>query len=190
MQVVGEAENGRTAVELARKLLPDVVVIDISMPDLNGVEATRQLLADNPKVKVLVLSMHSDKRFVAQMLRAGALGYVLKECAFEELIRAIASVVANHFYLCPAITRTVVGDYVRSLPAANSSVFSVLTSREREVLQLIAEGGNTKGIASRLGISVKTVETHRQRLMKKLNLNSLAELIKYAIREGLTSLEE
>lgn len=189
MEVVAEAENGRKAVQLAQKRKPDVVIMDISMPDLNGVEATRQMIKELPKVKVIGLSMHSDRRFVLGMFRAGASGFLLKDCAFEELASAINAVVTNQPYLSPSIGGTVIEEYVHRIAQAESGASAVLTPREREVLQLLAEGWSTKKIASHLNISVKTVETHRRHIMAKLKVHSIAELTKYAIREGLTSLE-
>jgi len=190
IDVVAEAEDGRSTVELARKLRPQVVVMDITMPDLNGIEATRQITKEVPDVKVLALSIHSDRRFVMEMLRAGATGYLIKDCASEELVSAIRSVLRNQTYLGPSIADIVRRDYLRQVPKADTSVFSILTAREREVLQLMAEGKTTKHIASCLDVSVKTIETHRQHIMAKLNLHSLAKLTKYAIREGLTPLED
>jgi DNA-binding NarL/FixJ family response regulator len=189
MEVVAEAADGRTAVRLAKEMLPDVVIMDISMPDLNGIEAARQIVAGAPRVKIITLSMHSDSRFVKEVFKAGASGYLLKECAFEELARAIHTVAADQIYLSPRITHVVLNDYMSRLPMAEASVFSVLSAREREVLQLMAEGKTTKEIAYSLDLSVKTVEAHRQKIMEKSNIHSVAELTKYAIREGLTSLE-
>ena len=189
MEVVGEAKTGREAVQLVKELLPEVVVMDISMPDLNGVETTRQIIAKTPSIKVIALSMHSDRRFVVEMLKAGASGYLLKDSAFEELIRAVQTVVVNRTYLSPKIADLVIKDYIRLSPKAQFPVFSLLTPRERQVLQLLSEGKTTKGIGSDLQVSVKTVETYRQQIMDKLNIHSIAELTKYAIREGLTSLE-
>jgi len=188
LKVVGEAADGRTAVRLARDLAPDVVIIDIGMPDLNGIEATRQIVAEVPGVKVIALSMHADKQFVSGMLKAGAAGYLLKYCASEELLQAIQTVRANRVYLSPDLVGLVVEDYVQQLEGRDASAFKVLTPREREVLQLLAEGRTTREIAARLHVSVKTIEVHRKQMMDKLGLQSLAELIKYAIREGLTSL--
>ncbi len=189
MEVVGEAENGRMAVRLARELTPDIAIVDIGMPDLNGIDATRRIVADRPGMKVIALSMHSDRRFVVQMFKAGASGYLLKDCAFEELTTAVNAVMSNRVYLSPEITGPVMEDYLRhSAGGEEQSGFSILTAREREVLQLLAEGNSTRQIASTLNVSVKTVETHRQQLMNKLNAHSVAELIKYAIREGLTSI--
>jgi DNA-binding NarL/FixJ family response regulator len=188
MLVVAEAANGRDAVSLALEMEPEVVIMDISMPDLNGIEATRQIIAKVPRIKVIALSIHSDQRFVIEMLKAGASGYLLKDRAFEDLVLAIRAVLANRTYLCQEISEIVVGEYVRNLKQTDSSAYSVLTAREREVLQLFAEGNSTAQIAERLNLSVKTIETHRQNIMEKLNLRSIAELTKYAIREGLTSL--
>jgi DNA-binding NarL/FixJ family response regulator len=205
LEVVAEAADGRQAVEMARNLSPDVVVMDVAMPQLNGIEATRQLACQDPAMKIVALSMHSDRRFVSEALKAGASGYVLKDGAFDELISAIRSVVADRVYLSPRVAGAVVDDYVRRLPDgrrdgaphpgtddphdARRSAFDALTPREREVLQLMAEGYATKEVAHRLHVSVKTVETHRRQIMEKLDLHSVAELTKYAIREGLTTLE-
>ena len=189
MQVVAEAEDGRTAVRLTQELSPDVVIMDVSMPDLNGMEATRQIVSKSSNVKVIALSMHSDLQFVAVMLRSGAAGYLLKDCAFEELAGAIRTVVANQTYLSPTISGPVVDDYRHRLSKADVSDVDILTDREREVLQLMAEGKSTKQIALKLHISVKTVETHRRQIMNKLNIHTIAELTKYAIRKGLTALE-
>ena len=189
MEVVGEAENGRTTVKLALELEPDVVIMDISMPDLNGIDATQQIVADVPDVKVIALSMHSDKRFVVGMFKAGACGYLLKDCAFDELEQAINTVLSDQTYLSPKIATVVIKNYVPHVSAQNTSAFSILSAREREVLQLLAEGKSTKQIASDLYLSIKTIETYRQKIMDKLDIHNLADLIKFAIREGLTSLE-
>jgi DNA-binding NarL/FixJ family response regulator len=188
IEVVAEADNGRTALELARKVMPDVVVMDVTMPDLNGIEAAHRLITELSDIKVIALSMHSDHRLVSEMLAAGASGYLLKDCAFEELEKAIRAAVANDIYLSPQITRTVINHHLRNPSPTKSLVFSVLTGREQEILQLLAEGKNMKKIAFYLGVSIKTIETHRRRLMKKLNVTSIAELTKVAIREGVTSL--
>jgi DNA-binding NarL/FixJ family response regulator len=189
MKVVAEAEDGRTAVSLAQELSPDVVVMDIAMPELNGIEATRQVVASSPGIKVIALSMHSDRRFVSGVLKAGASGYLLKESAFEELVQAIQIVCSGKTYLSPSIAHIVVKDYVSGSPDTGSPSLPALTPREREVLQLLAEGKSTKQIALGLHLSAKTIETHRGRMMKKLGMNSLAQLTKYAVREGLTTLE-
>ncbi|KPK29124.1 MAG: LuxR family transcriptional regulator [Nitrospira bacterium SG8_3] len=188
MEVVGEAENGREAVRLARELSPDLVIMDVTMPDLNGIDATRIITSGSNNTKVIALSMYSDKQFVQGMIQAGASGYLLKDCAFEELVSAIQAVIQGDTYLSPGIAGIVVQDYLTKLTTDRSSADTVLTNREREVLQLIAEGNSTKEIAARLTVSVKTVETHRRQIMEKLGIFSIAELTKYAIREGLTSL--
>ena len=189
IEVVAEAENGRKAVQLAITHKPDVVVMDVSMPDLNGIEATSQVLESLPEAKVIALSMHSDKRFVMGMLRAGAFGYLLKDCASRELASAIVSVASNKKYLSPDIAGVVIEDSLYGGPQEGETVSSMLSAREREVLQLIAEGWSTKQIAAHLYVSVKTIETHRRQIMKKLDLHNIADLTKYAIREGLTSVE-
>jgi len=188
MEVVAIANDGRNALKLALEFEPNVVIMDITMPNLNGIDATRQIIAELPNVKVLVLSMHSDKRFVSKMLQVGASGYVLKECALKELVEAIHAVVTNRRYLSSKVAEIVTEEYIRQLPEADSSPHCTLTAREREVLQLMAEGKTTKKIASCLYLSVKTVEVHRKNIMDKLNIHNVAGLIKYAIREGLTSL--
>ncbi len=188
IDVIAEAENGRMAVQLARKLSPGIVIVDIAMPGLNGIEATREMLRHDPTTKIIALSMHSDKRFVGEMLKAGASAYLLKDCAFEELVTAIRAVLADKTYLSPMIGSVIVDSFVRRPEEAGTSAFSLLTKREREVLQLLAEGKNTKEIADRLYVSVKTIETHRTHIMEKVHVRTVAELTKYAIREGLTSL--
>lgn len=189
MTVVGEAENGRLAVRLAGELKPDVVVMDINMPELNGIEATRQIVAELPGTKIIALSMYSDKRYVVGMLKAGVSGYLLKNCAFDELVVAISAVMNNQNYMSQKIAGTVMKGYANILETSDSSPASQLSAREREVLQLIAEGMKTKDIADRIHVSIKTVETHRQQIMRKLNVTSVAELTKIALREGLTSLD-
>jgi len=189
IQVIGEAEDGRTALRLADELSPDVVILDIGIPDLNGIEAAKRIVGEHPDIKVIGLSMHSEKRFVSEMLKAGASGYLLKDCAFEELTRGINAVVADEICLSPQITSTVIEDYVDRLATGGTVDPSGLSPREREVLQLLAEGKSAKQIAFLLEVSVKTIETHRQNIMRKLDIYSVAELTKYAIREGLTSIE-
>lgn len=189
IEVIGEASNGRGALALARELEPDVVVMDVAMSDMGGIEATRQLTAKTPGVKVIALSMHSDRRFVAGMLGAGALGYLLKDSAFDELAHSIRTVITNEIYLSPGITGIVVQDYMNRLSDNASEDEPDLTPREREVLQLLAEGNTTTKIAQVLEISAKTVETHRKQIKDKLHLNSVAELTKYALRMGLTTLD-
>jgi len=187
IQVVGEADNGRSSVKLTSELAPDVVIMDVAMPDLNGIDATRRINEADPRTRVLALSMHSDGRYVRGMLQAGARGYILKDCAAEELTHAIRTVMAGRVYVSPGVTGTIVNDYVRQLAAADGP--PTLTHREREVLQLLAEGGSTANIAAGLHLSVKTIETHRKRIMDKLDLRSIAELTKYAIREGITTVD-
>ena len=188
MKVVGEAADGRTAVSLAREVSPDVIIMDISMPELNGVEATNQILSDAPNVKILGLSMHSDEHFVAGMLKAGGSGYLLKDCAAEELVQAIRSVIEGEQYLSPKIAGIVIDSYRRALPKGQLSRTPELTAREREVLQLVAEGDTSQRIAGQLYVSVKTVDAHRQKIMGKLNIHSVAGLTKFAIQKGITFL--
>lgn len=187
--VVAEADNGRKALELAADLAPHVVLMDMTMPGLNGIDATQRLLAACPEVRVLILSMHKDKRFVSQAFRAGARGYLLKDCASAELVQAVRQVACGEMYVCHGIIGVVMDDYVARLPESLTQPEVPLTPREREVLQLIAEGNNAKNAAYQLNINVKTVDTHRQQIMKKLKMRSVAELTKYAIREGLISME-
>jgi two-component system NarL family response regulator len=188
-QIVGEAENGRDATAIARTLVPDVVIMDIGMPDLNGVEATRQIKADNPVVKVIALSMYADRGYVLGILEAGASGYVLKTGAYDELQRAVKAVIQGKTYLSPDVTQMVVDAQVRGPSQDDASPQTRLGPREREIVQLLAEGHTSPEIARRMHISTRTVETHRRNIMKKLDLHSVAELTKYAIREGLTSLD-
>jgi len=188
LEVVAAVEDGRTTVRLVEELQPDVVIMDISMPGLNGIEATRKITRDFPNIKVIALSMHDDGRFVTNMLKAGASGYLLKDCAFKELTKAIHVVVrAGKSYLSPDITDVVVSSYVTGQSGSEPLIYTTLTPREREVLQLVVEGKTSSQIAEILYVSVKTVETHRTQLMHKLKINNLADLIKYAIREGITS---
>ena len=188
LSVVGEAENGQATIDLAKKVGAHIVIMDVAMPDLNGIEATRKLLKANPNIKVIALSGHSNREFVREMLKAGASAYVLKSRAFEELIRAIREVVKGKKYLSSDIAQGVVDEYVEiSTSMSANPAFVVLTDREREALQFIAEGKSTKEVADALNVSVKTIETHRRNVMEKLNLHSVAELTKYAIREGITS---
>jgi two-component system, NarL family, response regulator NreC len=189
MEVVGEAENGRITLKMAQKMMPSIIIMDVTMPDMNGLEATRKITAELPGVKVIALSMHSDRRFVLGMLEAGASGYVLKDCAFGELTRAIRQVAAGHAYLSPKIAAVAVKRNMNKTSSSVTSSSSILTSREREILQLLAEGLTSKEIAHHVNLSIKTVETHRRNIMQKLNMRSLAELTKYAVREGLVALE-
>ena len=187
VKVIGEAGDGRTAVRMAGELSPDVVVMDINMPDLNGIEATRQIRAQGKGPKVIALTAYSPSKFTTEMLKAGASAYVLKTSAFQEIGNALDAIQHGKVYLSPAVSEAV----IQEAPSDGNghSVFSKLSSREREVLQLLAEGKATKEIAVHLHVSVKTAETHRRNLMEKLGLHSIAELTKYAIREGITSTE-
>lgn len=188
MEIVGEAEDGRIALELVQELSPEIVIMDITMPNLNGVEAARHITSEFPQVKVIALSIHSNRRFVTDMLGAGAAGYILKECLFDELVQAIQAVSAGNSYLSPRITSVVVEDFVNHLAAIADSPLAALTSRERQVLQLVAEGTSTKQIALKLHVSTKTVEANRRQIMEKLDIHTVAELTRYAVREGLTPL--
>ncbi|MBU1170057.1 MAG: response regulator transcription factor [Proteobacteria bacterium] len=189
MTVCAEASSGREASKLCLELSPDVVIMDISMPDLNGMEATRQILSTNPGIRVIALSMHAHRRYISGMLKAGAVGYLLKTCSFEELVCAITTVVENKTYLSPSIAETVVKDYLNSSSVDQMSRTADLTGREKEVLQLISEGVPTREIAKRLFVSESTINTHRRQIMEKLNIHSVARLTKFAIQEGLTLLE-
>ena len=189
LKVVAEANNGHDPIDIVSSSTIDLVIMDISMPGLNGIEATRKLVGAKPTLKVIGLSMHIDQRFVSELLKAGAVGFVSKEAAFDELVQAIRTVLADNVYVTPSVKGLMVDEYLRQPSSLESTVFSLLTPREREVLQLIAEGRNTKQVAMDLRVSIKTVETHRRQLMEKLELYSIAELTKYAIREGLTTIE-
>lgn len=194
MEVAGEAENGREAARLTRDLAPDVVVMDISMPDLNGIDAARQIKEMSPSTRIIALSMYSDREFIDGMLGAGASGYLAKECAFDELVQSIHAVIVGKVYLSPSITDVVMKDYVGSLTTGAArqvirSAGNTLSSREREILQLIAEGHSTEQIAAKLFINNKTVYAHRSKIMEKLNTTSIADLVKFAIKEGLTKIK-
>jgi DNA-binding NarL/FixJ family response regulator len=190
MEVIGEAENGRDTIGMAKKLSPSVVLMDISMPDLNGIDATMQLSTLSPPPRVIALTGRADRRSIVDILRAGASGYVLKNAPAEELLKAIRTVAEGKVYLSPAIAGDVLEDLRQNSRPGGSAEFASLSMREREVLQLMAEGKTTKQIAAALKVSKKTVDNHRAHLMSKLNATTLAELIKYAIREGLTSVNE
>lgn len=189
MEVIGQADDGEKLVELARELSPDVIILDISMPNLNGIEAARIVHDQDPNVKIVILSMHSEGDIVAEALRAGCMAYVLKSSLFEEISAALRTVAKNEHYLSPQVTSVVVDDYVHRAPAGGQRDSTKLSSRERQVLQLVAEGLSTKQIALRLHISPKTAEANRHKIMEKLRVHSVAELTKYAIRKGLTSVE-
>lgn len=181
MEIVGQAGNGNEAVEMAEKLKPDVVVMDVAMPGLNGVEATRRLSGSLPRTRVLALSMHKDAVYVREILRAGARGYLLKDSGDADLIAAVRAVAKGEGYISPAVSDAVLSDYRKHV----TDPLDLLTSREREVLQLIAEGKTNKEIATDLNLSVYTVEAHRGRIMEKLNLHSTGELVRFALRNGL-----
>lgn len=191
LRVVGEAINGLDAIKLVRDKNPDLVILDIAMPEMNGIAAARRISADHPKVKIIGLSMHSDRHFVTEMLSAGASGYMLKDSAFNELTGAIRTIMAGGLFVSPHIAGNVLDEFLRrarpnQVPAKHAAE---LSQREREILQLIAEGHSTKVIAGRLNVSVKTIETHRQHIMQKVGTDNVAALTKYAVREGITSLE-
>lgn len=181
LSVVGEAANGREAVDLAQKLKPDIVLMDVAMPELNGIEATRRMVEANPRVRVLVLSMHKEAVYVREILKAGARGYILKDAIDTELLNAVRSVAKGDGYISPAVSGALLSDYRQNL----QDPIDLLSSREREVLQLIAEGKTNKEIATRLNLSVYTVDSHRGKIMEKLNLHSTGELVRFAMKHGL-----
>ena len=190
LEILPDAPDGRTAVRLAGELNPDVILMDVTMPDLNGIEATRQIRSSHPDVKVLGLSMHADRQFVTEILSAGASGYLLKDCPCQELVAAIHVAADGEVYLSPKVAGAIVGAVAGNASEGHPGKrgFGALTPREREILQLVADGNSSKEIAYKLGLSVKTVDTHRRQVMEKLQLYSVAELTHYAIREGLTAL--
>ncbi len=181
MEIVGEASNGREALELAERLRPDVVVMDVAMPELNGIEATRRLAESSPRTRVLALSMHKDSVYVREILRAGARGYLLKDAIDRDLVSAVRAVARGEGYLSPAVSDAVLSDYRKHV----SDPLDLLSSREREILQMLAEGKTNKEIATVLKLSVYTVDAHRGRIMEKLNLHSIGELVRFAVRSGL-----
>jgi len=188
LEVVAEAENGTRAVQLARQHLPEIVVMDISMPEMNGIDATRLIVTELPDIRVLALSMETDRRFVVEILKSGATGYLLKDAAFSELATAIRAVADNQTYISHKISQMLIKEFIQKIPEEVSLTYEKLTLREREILQLIADGKPLKEVASICNLSLRTLENQRLTLMKKLNLYSIAELTKYAIREGLTTL--
>lgn len=188
LTVVGEAEDGRAAVAMAQKLKPDVIVMDIGMPNLNGIEACRQIRESIPDTQIVMLSMHSDEGYVLRALKAGAKAYLLKDSAEADLARAIRSAAAGKSFFSPAVGKVLLEDYMRKLQRTGAEdSYDLLSPREREILQLVAEGNSSKDIANLLDLSVYTVETHRARIMQKLNLRGIPELILYAVRKGVIS---
>jgi two-component system, NarL family, response regulator NreC len=181
LEIVGEAGNGREAIELASTLRPDVVVMDVTMPELNGIEATRRMTAENPHIRVVALSMHKDSVYVREILRAGARGYLLKDSVADDLVAAVRAVASGEGYLSPGVSNAVLDDYRRHV----TNPIDMLSSREREVLQMLAEGKTNKEIAVTLNLSVYTVDAHRGRIMEKLNVHSINELVRFAVRNGL-----
>lgn len=184
MEVIGEAQDGGEAIRLTRQLKPDVIVMDVNMPGMDGVDATRRIVNDFPDTKIIALTMYPKKSFVMKILSAGASGYILKDDAFAELVKAVNTVMAGETYLCPKAASVLVDHYVRNHPR-NTSANVLLTNRQREVLKLLAEGKSTKETALILKLSPKTIDACRRRVMEKLNVQNIAQLIKYAIREGL-----
>lgn len=189
-KVIGTACDGREAAAMARKLNPDVIIIDVAMPELNGVDATKRMMEEMPNLRIIALSMHSDRRYISSMLQAGAFGYVRKESAFEEITSAVDAVSQGNVYLGEGVAGVVVDDYRKMMSDGASPESESLSAREREVLQLLAEGSKTAAIAARLHVSAKTIETHRRQIMSKLNVDSVAALTKYAIRKGFITLDE
>ena len=187
MEVVGEAENGEQAIEIARDLAPDIIVMDMTMPQLNGIEATKFILRENADIRVIALSMHSNRQIVKEALKAGAMAYVLKSCLFDELSRALQAVMAGKKFLSPQIESLIAQSHMSITEDAPQKV--ELTARERQILQLLVEGRSAKEIAQHLEISPKTVDAARRRMMNKLDITNLADLVRYAVREGLTSVE-
>lgn len=190
IEVVGEAKDGREAIKTTEELSPDVILMDIAMPGLNGLEATRRIKKKFPKIKVVVLTMHANEEYIFQILNAGADGYLVKETAFQDLISAINAVHRGEAFMSPSISKKIMTDYIQRAQGEEKVGFDTLTTREREILQLVAEGNSNKKIAEALFISPKTVETHRAHIMDKLNIHDRAGLIKYAIRKGMINLDK
>jgi DNA-binding NarL/FixJ family response regulator len=195
VEVIAEANNGRDAIKLIDELIPDLVLLDIAMPELNGLEVVSRISKDNTETKVIILSMHTNEEYVVQALKAGAAGYLLKDSAPNELEIAVNAVIRGETYLSPAISKHVVDSYLRRISDVSSNrekepdIYKQLTSRQREILQLIAEGNSTKEIATKLNVSIKTVETHRMQLMDRLEIHDVAGLVRYAIRMGIITVK-
>lgn len=189
IEVIGEASDGLQALQTIREQRPDIALLDISMPGMNGIEITRQVVAQVPGTSVIILSMHADRRFVIESLKAGARAYVLKESSIDELFDAIQAIRSNRIYLSPVLSDLMLREYIDSMDSPSTSAYELLSGREREVLQLLAEGRSTKETAEKLHLSVKTVETHRAQIKAKLGMQSIAELTRYAIREGIITLD-
>lgn len=190
MELIGQASNGREAVEMAQTLEPEIILMDVSMPGLNGVEAARQITENNRAAKILALSAYAGERYVTEMLKAGVMGYVVKDCSTDELAGAIRAVMANEPYLSPRVTKVVIEKFVRNEQGRREpSLLDELTPKERELLQMLAEGKSGKQAARLLYVSIKTIDTRRREIMKKINVSSVAELTKFAVRVGITSVE-
>ena len=190
IEVIGEAKDGREALRIIEETLPDVILMDIAMPGLNGLEATRRIKKKFPRMKVLVLTMYTNEEYIFQILNAGANGYLVKETAFQDLISAIKAVYKNEAFMSPSISKKVINSYIKRAQDDEEKTCEILTTREREILQLIAEGNSSKKIAEALFISPKTVETHRTHIMDKLNIHNRTGLVKYAIRKGIVDMDE
>lgn len=190
LEILGKGNSGLEAIQMAQDLGPDVIVMDVTMPDLNGIKATQKILENDPSIKILALSMHANKRFISEMLVSGAKGYMLKESNREDFLQAIRTVSSGEIYLSPQVASIVVEEYTRLLSSSGHSALPELSSREMEVLKLLVDGFNTKAIASELKISKNTVDTHRRRILDKLDCQNIAELTRLALREGLVGLEE
>ncbi len=189
LEIIAEAENGLEAIKLASALEPDIVIMDIGMPDLNGIEATRQIISEYPNIRILALSMHTTPQYITNMFNAGAQAYLLKDCAFDELVDAIRSLARGKRYISPSISDFLPTDFWDTIENKQKKSEGELSEREKQVLQLLTEGNSTKEIGEKLHISAKTVESHRKRIMQKLKLYTIPDLTKYAIRVGLTTLD-
>jgi DNA-binding NarL/FixJ family response regulator len=189
IEIIGEAENGADIIDLAEKLKPEVIIMDIAMPKVNGIEATQKILAANPQIKIIVLTMLYERHFMAEALKAGAAGYLLKDCAFDELINAIHLVISGSTYVSHILSGPLIKDYFEKIYSKENDIITQLTDKEKIILQLVVEGKHSKEIASQLDVSTKTVDTHRNNLMKKVGVSSIVELTKFAIKGGIVKLE-